>query len=189
MRGRIPGLSSPVPLASRLPAVLQEDEFLRRFLASFDESLAPVFLTLDGLASYVDPRLAPADFVNWLAEWVGVRVDEHWPVPQRREIVANGARIHRRRGTAAGIADAVRLAAAGVTHVDIEDSGGTEWSRTPDTQLPGTSRAELHVRVHATSLEDVDARRLDAVIRAVKPAHVQHTFEVVTTSENESRGD
>ena len=102
MRGRIPGLASPVPLASRLPAVLQEDEFLQRFLASFDESLAPVFLALDGLASYVDPRLAPEDFLNWLSEWVGVRVDEHWPVAQRREIVANGARIHRRRGTAAG---------------------------------------------------------------------------------------
>ena len=97
MRGRIPGLASPVPLASRLPAVLQEDEFLQRFLASFDESLAPVFLALDGLASYVDPRLAPEDFLNWLSEWVGVRVDEHWPVAQRREIVANGARIHRRR--------------------------------------------------------------------------------------------
>jgi phage tail-like protein len=184
MRGRIPGLTSPVPVASRLPAVLQEDEFLQRFLASFDESLAPVFLTLDGLASYVDPRLAPEDFLTWLSEWVGVRVDEHWPVAQRREIVANGARIHRRRGTAAGIADAVRLAAAGVVHVDIEDSGGTMWSRTPHTPLPGSPRPGLHVRAYARTVEDVDVRRLDAVVRAVKPAHVPHTLEVVRTSEN-----
>lgn len=184
MRGRIPGLASPVPVASRLPAVLQEDEFLQRFLASFDESLAPVFLTLDGLGSYVDPRLAPEDFLDWLSEWVGVRADEHWPVAQRREIVANGARIHRRRGTAAGIADAVRLAAAGVVHVDVEDTGGTVWSRTPHTVLPGSPRQGLHVRVHARSLEDVDVRRLDAVVRAVKPAHVPHTLEVVRTTEN-----
>lgn len=184
MRGRIPGLPSPVPVASRLPAVLQEDEFLQRFLAGFDESLAPVFLTLDGLASYVDPWLAPEDFLTWLAEWVGVRVDEHWPVAQRREVVAHGALIHRRRGTAAGIADAVRLAGTGVVDVDVEDSGGTVWSSSPGTGLPGSPRTALHVRVHTRSPDDVDVRRLDAVVRAVKPAHVPHTLEVVRASRN-----
>jgi phage tail-like protein len=186
MRGRIPGLPSPVPVVSRLPAVLQEDEFLQRFLASFDESLAPVFLTLDGLASYVDPRLAPEDFLTWLAEWVGVRVDEHWPVAQRREVVAHGALIHRRRGTAAGIADAVRLTGAGVVDVDVEDSGGTVWSSSPGSELPGSPRAALHVRVHARSQDDVDVGRLDAVVRAVKPAHVPHTLEVVLVAGNGS---
>lgn len=185
MRGRIPGLSSPVPLATRLPAVLQEDEFLRRFLESFDEALAPVLLTLDGLECYVDPHLAPEDFLSWLCEWVGVRVDEHWPVPQRRQIVANGARIHRRRGTAAGIADAVRLAAAGVIGVEVEDSGGTVWSASPGTALPGSPRPALHVRVHTRDAEDVDEHRLDAVIRSVKPAHVPHTVEVIVLSEDE----
>jgi hypothetical protein len=51
MRGMVNGLASAVPLAPRLPAVLQEDDFLRQFLRAFDDALAPVFTTLDGLDS------------------------------------------------------------------------------------------------------------------------------------------
>lgn len=179
MRGIIKGLPSAVPLAPQLPAVLQEDAFLQRFLSAFDEALAPVFTTLDGLGSYVDPRLAPEDFLTWLAEWVGVRLDETWPAEQRQEVVANAAAIHRRRGTVPGVAEAVRLAVGGVRDVHIEDSGGATWSSTPGGPIPGSAAALLHVRVYATAVEDVNVGRLEGIINAVKPAHVPHTLEVV----------
>lgn len=179
MRGMVRGLPSAVPLAPQLPAVLQEDAFLRRFLMAFDDALAPVFTTLDGLPSYFDPRLAPEDFLDWLADWVGVRLDETWPASQRRAVVANAAAIHRRRGTVAGVADAVRLAVGGVLDVRVDDSGGATWSSTPGGRLPGNAAALLHVRVYASAVEDVNVRRLEGIVNAVKPAHVPHTLEVV----------
>jgi phage tail-like protein len=179
MRGMIKGLPSAVPLAPQLPAVLQEDAFLQRFLMAFDDALAPVFTTLDGLPSYFDPRLAPKDFLDWLADWVGVRLDETWPAAQRRDVVANAAMIHRRRGTVAGVADAVRLAVGGVLDVRVDDSGGATWSSTPGGRLPGNAAAMLHVRVYASAVEDVNVGRLEGIVNAVKPAHVPHTLEVV----------
>ena len=59
-------------LAPTLPALLQEDAFLTRFTAGLDDVLAPVVATLDSLDSYVDPALAPEDFLDWLAGWVAL---------------------------------------------------------------------------------------------------------------------
>lgn len=182
MRGMVPGLGSAVPLASRLPAVLQEDAFLQRFLLAFDDALAPVFTTLDGLASYLDPRLAPEDFLDWLADWVGVRVHDSWSTGQRRDVIAHAAEIHRRRGTVPGLADAVRLAVGGVRDVVIEDSGGAAWSQTPGADLPGQAGAKLHVKVYADPARDVSVSRLERIISSVKPAHVPHTVELFSTA-------
>lgn len=182
MRGMVEGLGSAVPLATRLPAVLQEDGFLQQFILAFDDALAPVFTTLDGLACYLDPRLAPEDFLDWLADWVGVRVNDSWSTDQRRDVIAHAATIHRRRGTVPGLADAVRLAVGGVRDVRIEDSGGAVWSQIPGAELPGQTTAKLHVTVYAATAEAVSLPRLEGVISSVKPAHVPHTVEVLTSA-------
>ncbi len=178
MRGLVPGLRSAAPLASRLPGVLQEDEFLQLFLKAFDDSLAPVLTTLDGLVAYFDPRLAPEDFVDMLAEWVGLRLDDEWPVDQRRKLVVAAAAIHARRGTVGGIADAVGLAVRGVVAVDVSDTGGAAWSAEPGGDMPGIAAPEVRVTVTARSESDIDSRSLSAVIAAVTPAHVPHRVEI-----------
>ena len=182
MRGMVDGLGSAVPLATRLPAVLQEDAFLQRFLLAFDDALAPVFTTLDGLACYLDPRLAPEDFLDWLADWVGVRVNDSWTTAQRRDVIAHAATIHRRRGTVRGLADAIRLAVGGVRDVRIEDSGGAAWSQSPGAELPGQTTAQLRVTVYAAAAEAVSLTRLEGIISSVKPAHVPHAVEVLTSA-------
>lgn len=179
MRGVVEDLRSAVPLAPRLPAVLQEDSFLQRFLLAFDHSLAPVFVTLDGLTAYFDPRLAPEDFVDLLGEWVGVRLDDQWTLAQRREVIIHAAAIHAKRGTLAGVTEALRLAVGSADTVSVSDNGGAAWSSTPGATLPGSPRPSLHVTVSAVDPSRLDARRLDAVITAVKPAHIPHTLEIV----------
>lgn len=181
MRGVVPGLLSPAPVAQRLPAVLQEDEFLQRFVQAFDEALAPIFLTLDTLASYVDPRLAPPDFLTWLAEWVGIEVDDTWSQERRREIVAGAAAMHRGRGTPEGIASAVRLAVGG--RVSVADNGGSAWSAVPGGELPGSAAPHLTVTVRTADPSSVDRTRLDRAVTAVTPAHVPHTIEVLEESD------
>jgi len=68
--------------------------------------LAPVPCTLDNLGEHLDPELAPADIVDWLAGWVGAMIDENWPV-ERRRAVAQTVAPCRRRGSVRGLAEAV----------------------------------------------------------------------------------
>ena len=178
MRGLVPGLRSAAPLAPRLPGVLQEDDFLQQFLRAFDDTLAPVLTSLDGLVSYFDPRLAPEDFLDMLGEWVGLPLDEEWPLDQRRELVVSAAAMHARRGTVGGVADAVRVAVRGVVDVDVSDTGGATWSATPGGAMPGVAVPELRVTVTERHEGDVDPRSLGAVIAAVTAAHVPHVVEI-----------
>lgn len=177
MRRAVPDLASAVPLAQRLPGVFQEDDLMMRFVQAFDDGLAPVLATLDGLAAYVDPRLAPEDFLVWLADWVGVEVDGTWTVERLRAVVAQAAQIHRRRGTSRGVVEAVRLVVD--ADVQVEETGGVRWSASPGAALPGEAQPLLVVRVRCDRPDDVDARRLDAVVASVKPGHVPHRVEVL----------
>lgn len=177
MRKALPGLPSPAPVGLQLPGVFQDDGLMMRFVQAFDDGFAPVLATLDGLAAYVDPHLAPEDFLDWLAGWVGIDVDDAWTVEQLRSIVAQAAEIHRRRGTVRGVADAVRLVVD--ADVEVEETGGAQWSASPGAALPGEAEPRLVVRVRCDRPEDVDSRRLDAVVASVKPAHVPHQVEVL----------
>lgn len=178
MRGHIGGLLSAQPLAPFLPAILQEDDFCERFVTSFDDSLAPLFSTLDNLDCYLDPMTAPDDFVDWLAEWVGIAIDDSWPPEKRRAFVRDAAGVHRGRGTAHALRSLVEIFTGGA--VDIEESGASSWSRAPRGELPGTSAASMTVRVRVDDPTSVDTAALDALVAGAKPAHVVHRIEVVT---------
>ncbi len=172
----IAGLASPAPLVHRLPGVLQDDEFTQRFVSAFDDVYAPILTTLDSLACYFDPHLAPPDFVDFLAGWVGIELDDSWSVQQRRAIVAGAAVVHRRRGTRRGIEEALGLGLGG--EVTITESGGCTWSQTPGGELPGTGPARMTVRIEVREPAEVDPRRVESLIEATKPAHVAHSFTV-----------
>ena len=182
-RGMVPGLPSPAPLLHRLPGVLQDDDFTQRFVAAFDDAYAPILTTLDSLACYFDPRLAPGDFVDHLASWVGVELDDSWTLAQRRRIVAGAALLHRRRGTRRGVEEALALALT--ARVTVTDTGGCTWSLTPGGPLPGSAPARMEVRVEVAEPSAVDPRRVESLIEATKPAHVAHT---VTVAEGGVRG-
>ncbi|MEU3061551.1 phage tail protein [Streptomyces subrutilus] len=177
-RGAVAGLASPHPLGPALPAVYADDDLTQRFVTGLDAMLAPVFNVLDCLEAYFDPALAPADFVDWLADWVGAELDGREPLEVRRRAVATAAALHRRRGTRHGLAEAVRLC-FGVLP-EITESGGAAWSAKPLGPFPGAPRAALHVSVRLRAPGPADAHRLHAVVAAARPAHLPFTAEVLT---------
>ncbi|WP_018681099.1 phage tail protein [Actinokineospora enzanensis] len=174
MRGLTPGLTSAVPLLDLLPAVYQEDPFAARFLAGFDDMLAPILSTLDCVVDYLDPVLAPEDFLAWLAGWVGIEVDEGWPLPRRRAAVASAVEMYRTRGTVAGLRANLEVLTGGT--VEIADSGGVAHSLDPDADLPGDAHPRLAVRV--SGAPDAPLDLVTDVVAAAKPAHVVHRVEV-----------
>ena len=179
MRGTLDGLDSPLPLGLQLPGVYQEDEFAQRLLGAFDAVLAPVLATLDGLAGYVDPQLAPEDFLGWLAGWVGVSLDDSWTPAARRAVVAQAVSLHRRRGTADGLADQVRTALGAGCEVEVVESGAATWSASPGAPLPGEAAPSVVVRVVPPEGGTVPVARLRALVARSVPAHVPVEVEVL----------
>jgi phage tail-like protein len=98
-----------------LPAVYSEDAVSRRFLDSFlsifDTLWDGISGKLDDIASYFDPQATPADsagpsqadFLSWLASWMGLTLDRHWPVEKRRQLLSQAYRLYQLRGTPEGL--------------------------------------------------------------------------------------
>jgi phage tail-like protein len=179
-RGAVAGLASPHSLALGLPELYLEDDLTRGLVAAFDEVLAPVHCSLDNLEAYVDPRLTPPDFLRWLAGWVGLELDSSAPLNRQRVLIAEAVELYRWRGTVHGLRELiVRATGAADEDVEIEESGGTSWSREPNATPPGGAEPRLLVRVRERWDVDIDARRLDAIVDAAKPANMPHEVRVV----------
>jgi phage tail-like protein len=154
-----------------------EDSLVQRMAGAFDEVLAPIFSSLDNLDAYVDPELAPEDFLLWLGDWVGLALDESWPVERRRAVLAVAASLYRVRGTARGLAAYLEIVTG--TEVDIQETGGTAYSTGSDIEPPGSPNFAMVVTMRASDPSRLDMARLEALVTAAKPAHVVHRIDVV----------
>ena len=183
------GVRSRHPVGGMLPAMLQDDAFLQRFTGGLDDVLVPFLATLDSLHGYVDPALAPEDFLGWLAGWVGLELDPRWPGEVRRSLVRNAAEVQDARGTTAGLR--AELALLTGCRVEVCEPGGVACSAAPggarlDDRTAGADATHsVVVRVHdaPADLRDVagEARaRLDRAVRAAVPAHLPVTVEVLS---------
>ncbi|WLQ38797.1 phage tail protein [Streptomyces laculatispora] len=176
-RAAVPGLPSRYPIGEQLPALYADDDFAQRFTAGLDTVLAPVFATLDNLPAYFDPRVTPADFLAWLASWVGAGDDPRWPVELRREAVVHAVELHRWRGTRRGLVEGLRLGLG--VHAEVTGDGGAVWSRTSGADLPPEPPAEVLVRVWPGRETAVDADRVNEIVRAMCPVHTVCRVEVL----------
>ncbi|CND49511.1 phage tail protein [Mycobacterium tuberculosis] len=181
VRGAVDGLRGRDPLGGLLPAIYAEDEFAQRFVAGLDDLLGPFAGTLDSVEAYFSPALAPADFVAWLAGWVGAELRGDEPEEQARAAVASAAALHRLRGTRRGLAAAVRLAFG--VEPEIIESGGAAWSERPLGVFPGEPEPRLEVFLRVPDPSAVDLRRLDDVVAAARPAHLSYTLRILPLEE------
>jgi phage tail-like protein len=175
-----------VPIAGQLPGIYQDDEFTRQFTGGMDDVLAPVFTTLDCLDTYVDPWLAPEDFLDWLAGWVGVVIDEGWPLDRSRAFIANIAELYRWRGTIRGLTAELAIYTGG--DVEIAESGGAAWSLSPGTDPPGDDQPRMAVRVSVDDPSTISPATVDRMVAAAKPAHVVHVVEIAKRRKNKGKG-
>jgi phage tail-like protein len=177
VRGTVANLPSPHPLGPALPALYQDDDFAQAFLSALDEVMAPVINTIDNIDSYFDPYIAPDDFMSWLGSWVAIAIDPGWDVPLQREAVARAVELYQLRGTAAGLGRQIEIYTGGT--VEIIENGGTAWSIDSGGELPGSPNPLVVVRVHVDKPEELDPERVEALVAAAKPAHVEHRVEIV----------
>jgi hypothetical protein len=70
----------------------------------------------------------------------------------------------------------LRLLTAG--EVEVTDSGGVSWSRTPGSAAPGDASWSVSIRVKPPRKETIDPARLEAIVATAKPAHVSHALAI-----------
>lgn len=170
-------LRTPYPLIRFLPALFADDPFAVRFTGGFDDVLATMVNPIDCVQAYVDPLLAPEPFVDWLASWVGVVLDETWTPAARRAVVAEAVDLFRMRGTMAGLRRHLDVVVDG--DVAIIESGGVSVSERPRPDPPNDVEHWVRVQVRPRTPGSVSQVGVEAVIRAAKPVHVMHSVEVI----------
>jgi phage tail-like protein len=178
-RGR--GLCEPpptaFPLSNRLPSLLRDDAFLEQFCAGLDGLLSYVFEVLDNLDAYLDPELAPSDFLRWIGTWVGAAVDPDADGDRPRQSVKRALHAHRARGTATGITELIELQTG--LRPEVHDPGFVTTSQTPSGDSDAPDASVLVIRVRAENDEEIDMTRLNTAIQQAKPVHLPHRVEVV----------
>ena len=176
MRALVPGLTTPAPLAGLLPAMLREDPFAQQLCAGLDEVLAPVMVSLDSFAAYLDLGTAPDDMLPWLAQWVGLTLDDSQDPRAQRELVGAARELHAIRGTRVGVQQAVQAAVGLPT--EVYETGGCAWSERAGGDLPGEPVPAVVVIVRPGEGVEVDTDKLEAIVGSVVPAHVQFRVQV-----------
>jgi phage tail-like protein len=179
-----PALPAVSSYLQYLPAPYQLDPFVGRFLLIFESVLGPIERTIDNLAHYFDPRLAPPALLPWLASWVGIELDENWPLERQRLLVLWAVRLYGLRGTRRGLREHLRLY-TGRTPMILENFDGMRVGH--DAQLGVSTRigpdAPRPHSVAVTVFGDAatDERVVRQIIEFQKPAHVAYTLEIRPT--------
>jgi phage tail-like protein len=158
-------------LRSQLPDVFLAgpDPVAAALLVAFEEVLDPIVAVLDALPAYLEPALAPHDALRLLAAWLGVAIDDEWLDARRRETVRSAARLARRRGTRAGLEEALTIAFPTLP-LEVEDAGGVRWR---DDELGAAAPAPAITVVCDTPLDEDEQLAVDRLIDENVPAGVR----------------
>lgn len=176
LNGSAPGAASERRyLRGGLPAIYQEGDFGMRFVAALETLLDPVVGLLDNLHHHFDPDMAPRDSLALLSAWLGIELEETWPEGKARDFVQQASELSRRRGTRAGLEQALRIAFPDLP-LRVEDQGSVLTALDP-AELPAATPPQFIVYCD----EPIDQPAVLArMIEYMKPVHVGYRLRVKT---------
>ncbi len=185
-----------------LPAIYEQDELMGRFLMLFESFWSPIETQIDSIYNYFDPRLTPVYFLPWLASWLDVELEEHWPEEGRRQLLRWAIALHRSRGTRWGLLKYLELYTGQKAEIIERRSKnfvlGTEVQLGPSIALgrgntPHTFTVTLRLppikaksKKERKRLEEVRQRTIEAIIERQKPAHTIYTLHLESLSSAEA---
>jgi phage tail-like protein len=181
-------------LLQYLPGLFSEGEessFLGRYLLIFETIFDSVDLSISQLPAFFAAETAPEEFLPWLASWVGLVIDEGWPIERRRAVLANAMELHRWRGTIRGLTEHLRLYTGSKPEI-VEGGAGFKLgarSRLGHQLMLGGGDRSDHFSV-IFRVDDVDAfdrTRIRRVIEAQRPAHATFALFVMATGDESSQ--
>ncbi len=147
-----------------LPGIYHTD-FMSRFLGLFESILLPIEWNVDNFDLYLDVLTAPAEFLPWWEQLLGLAADASWSAAQRRTLLREAHSLYARRGTPQALARLLEIYTGVAPR--IED---TAPDLPPHTFVVQWKRLPQHV----------NRRLLEALIEANKPAHTNFQIQVTT---------
>jgi phage tail-like protein len=165
-----PTWPAPLPVngkssyVGRLPCIFEDDDFLGRMLLIFEGVWEPLEQRQDHLPLYFDPATCPAIMLPWLAGWLNLELDPHWPEERRRRLLKEAMELYRWRGTAYGL-----------TRV-LEVCTGLSARVTEDPATPWVFRVAVRIPPGSGVAPDF----IEALVKAHKPAHVGYVLEIAS---------
>lgn len=159
-----------------LPAILREDPMLAAIVRAFEAVLVgAVERPLTGLHRYFTPgpgladgERAPAEFLPWLAGWLGLSLRPEWNDQTRRRFMGAALELYRLRGTRAGVRLALELYLGDPAAVRVH-----EFTAPPHF---------FQVVLSARTSDPVALARTDRCVRALldqtKPAHTVYGLQI-----------
>ena len=180
-----------------LPRIYQEqDEVMARFLMLFESFWAPIDKQIDHMPLYFDPAFTPIKLLPWLASWVDLTLDDHWPEAKRRQLLKAAVSLYRKRGTRRGLQEYLEIYTG--AQVQISEHGAHNFLLGPGARLgPGVALGTLNmphtftVTVYLPPAETVGAtaadrkryeadrrQMIESIIEAEKPAHTSYNLRI-----------
>ena len=96
-----------------LPAVYQEDrssrEFLQRFLSMFETVFSGLETTIERIPEVLDPERTPKEFLDRLAQWLDLGVEEDWPTEVKRKLIQSAVSLYQKKGRPDGLVQFIEI--------------------------------------------------------------------------------
>jgi phage tail-like protein len=186
-----------------LPSIFSEEptQFLGRFLLAFEQVLTgldggePVPAegleeTIARIATLFDARETREEFLPWLAGWVALGLRADWSVAQKRDFVARVVPLYRGRGTAANLAELLKIYTGLTPQItggqDPELQVGVHSTIGKDMWIDGGPPHRFHVSVTMPNPDQKTLQRqfqiASALIDLQKPAHTTYELQIVFTT-------
>ena len=156
---------APLPVGGQsrylrhLPSIFHDAEFLGRMLLIYEAIWEPLEQRQEHSAMYFSPATCPAPMLAWIADWLSLELDPHWPERRRRELLREAMQLYRWRGTRYGL---TRM---------LEVCTGQPVQITEDPERP------FVFRISIPAYTDVSRDFVERLVRAHKPAHVGYVLE------------
>jgi phage tail-like protein len=189
--------------------VYQQDpgslSFLDRFLANPEGILTLIEGLIAQVQTLMDVRTVPAEALEWLADWVGLALDPGWSDYQRRLLIAQSPYFFQRRGTTAGLLQAilltlypelgprifqdnvaelcptVRIVERFLTRTVAAAAAGDPTDAAPPTGAESAASAQLQAHrftvMVPTSLTATTRNLVERIVNLEKPAHTAFTLK------------
>jgi phage tail-like protein len=168
-----------------LPAILQQDAFLGRFLLAFEEMLGGLEEQLDGIHHTFDPEKTPVEFLEWLSGWVALSLREDWEEDTKRKFLQRIVPLYRERGTKTGLEEMLHTYTG--MGVNIHEflrplQVGVTSTVGVDTVIGSSPAHYFWVHMYVDTPDPSVLSRKQQIARAIidqeKPAHTYYELQI-----------
>ena len=172
-----------------LPEIYSYDDFMNRFLMMFESFWKPISQQISMGETYYDPDLTPDVFLNWLASWVGMQIDETFPRERVRDLIKNAIPFSRTRGTSESLRFFLEMYSGGRVEVSERKAHnmilGGQMGIGDGLALGNDNKPNMVMVSMVVPLSELErtgftkqkyARKIKTFIREIVPAHTDFSL-------------